>query len=592
MNKRNFPVRAGLLALGTLFMLSAHAQDNLPPPPPPIGPNGAGPQLIAPPAASPNLNPNAVVQTPQTAAGPTLIFVDAAAKRHAISPLIYGVNFASASQLKALNFTLNRQGGNNYTRYNWQANTLNIDNDYFFESLPGEAYGYPNSLVPGERADSFIAATHSAGAQPMITIPMLGWVAKVVSPSKNLASFSVAKYGPQQKTDPQRPDAGNGIKLDGKLITGNDPNDASQPADPKFQQAWINHLIGKWGKASQGGVRYYLLDNEPGLWHSTHQDVHPVGVKYAEYLQDVVSYTSMIKALDPNAQTLGPEEWGYTAIAQSGFDQQYAGAHNYQGHPDKDANGGLDFMPYLLTQLHQRDMQTKQRLLDVFTFHIYPQGIDGGGGANDVSPRIQTVRNRSTRSLWDPNYTDESWIKNKIMLIPRLRSLVNTYYPGTKIGITEYSWGAEKFIGGATAQADILGIFGREGLDLAARWTTPDAATPTFKAMQMYRNYDGKNSAFGSVSVSDTVPDSDTLSSFASVRRSDGALTVMVINKSLTSPTPVSLSVSHFGGTTASVWQLTSANTIAHLPNTALRGGRVSATLPAQSVTLFVVAAR
>ena len=176
------------------------------------------------------------------------------------------------------------------------------------------------------------------------------------------------------------------------------------------------------------------------------------------------------------------------------------------------------------------------------------------------------------------------------MLIPRLRSLVNTYYPGTKIGITEYSWGAENFIGGATAQADILGIFGREGLDLAARWTTPDAATPTFKAMQMYRNYDGKNSAFGSVSVSDTVPDSDALSSFASVRRSDGALTVMVINKSLASPTPISLSVSHFGGTTASVWQLTSANTIAHLPNTALRGGRVSATLPAQSITLFVLA--
>ena len=110
--------------------------------------------------------------------------------------------------------------------------------------------------------------------------------------------------------------------------------------------------------------------------------------------------------------------------------------------------------------------------------------------------------------------------------------------------------------------------------------------------MQMYRNYDGRNSAFGSVSVSDRTPDPDTLSSFASVRRSDGALTVMVINKSLTTPTPIALSVSHFTGTTASAWQLTSTNTITHLPNAALRGGNLSATLPAQSITLFVVPAR
>ena len=47
------------------------------------------------------------------------------------------------------------------------------------------------------------------------------------------------------------------------------------------------------------------------------------------------------------------------------------------------------------------------------------------------------------------------------------------------------------------AQADILGIFGREGLDMGARWTTPAATTPTYKAIKMYRNYDGAKSTFG-----------------------------------------------------------------------------------------------
>ena len=89
---------------------------------------------------------------------------------------------------------------------------------------------------------------------------------------------------------------------------------------------------------------------------------------------------------------------------------------------------------------------------------------------------MQLRRNRSTRSLWDPNYVDETWINDKVQLIPRLRNWVNTYYyPGTPIGITEYNWGAEGHINGATTQADIFGIFGREGLDMAARWTTPDA---------------------------------------------------------------------------------------------------------------------
>jgi hypothetical protein len=43
-------------------------------------------------------------------------------------------------------------------------------------------------------------------------------------------------------------------------------------------------------------------------------------------------------------------------------------------------------------------------------------------------------------------------------LIPRLKSWVNTYYPNTKTAITEYNWGAEGHINGATTQADVLGI--------------------------------------------------------------------------------------------------------------------------------------
>src|SRR5258707_14884096 len=78
-----------------------------------------------------------------------------------------------------------------------------------------------------------------------------------------------------------------------------------------------------------------------------------------------------------------------------------------------------------------------------------------------------------------------------------MKGWVNAYYPGTKIGVTEYNWGAEGDMNGATTQADLWGIFGREGLDLANRWTTPATGSPTYLAMKLFRNYDGNGSGLG-----------------------------------------------------------------------------------------------
>src|SRR5262249_34248881 len=225
--------------------------------------------------------------------------------------------------------------------------------------------------------------------------------------------------------------------------------------------------------------------------------------------------------------------------------------------------------------------------LDIFTVHYYPQG---GEFSDDVSSAMQQRRNRSTRSLWDPNYVDETWINDRVQLVPRLKSWVSGHYPGTQTGITEYNWGAESHINGATAQADVLGIFGREGLDVAARWTTPPSTTPTYKAIKMYRNYDGNRSTFGETSVAATAPDPDTVAAFAALRWSDGALTVMVISKSLSGNTAVVINVTNFvPGGAARAWQLSATNTIARLPDVALTGAALAVTLPPQSVTLVVV---
>jgi hypothetical protein len=519
--------------------------------------------------------------------------VDAAAGRHAINPNIYGVSYGPTSTLADLRLTLNRLGGNPTSRYNWQLNADNRAADWFFESI-----GY-DSTAPGQMPDGFIADSRAGGAQPVITVPTLGWVAKLGANRAKLASFLVSKYGPQQETDFWFPDAGNGVRLDGTDVTGNDPNDANVASDVAFQRAWVQHLVSAWGGAAAGGVRYYTLDNEPSIWHATHRDVHPVGMTTQEVLDKTLAYSAMIKDVDPAARVIGPEEWGWSGYLLSGYDQQAGSRNGWSYFPDREAHGGMDYLPWLLDQLRRNEQTTGRRLVDVFSVHYYPQG---GEFSDDVSRATQLRRNRSTRSLWDPTYVDESWIADTVKLVPRLHDWVNTYYPGTQTGLTEYSWGAEGHMNGATAEADILGILGREGLDLANRWVAPKGGTPVYNAFKLYRNYDGAGGAFGETSVAATTPDPDQVSAFAALR-ADGALTVMVVNKTLYDPanpgatTSITVGLNNFQhGGLAQAWQLyapnlndLTASAIRRLSDVSFAGSGFTLSVPMQSVTLFVV---
>ncbi|MGB8370619.1 MAG: glycoside hydrolase family 44 protein [Limisphaerales bacterium] len=520
---------------------------------------------------------------------PISISINASSNRIPISPLIYGVAFASSNQLADLNFTMNRSGGNNETCYNWQINAHNLDFDWYFESYPDAS-----ATPPGATADAFVANSKYGGAQPMITIPMIGWSPKLGAGRSILYSYSTNKYGPQTSTDPYLPAAGNGISITNNTpITWNNPTDAYFLTNSVFQQGYVQHLTGQWGFSTNGGVRYYIMDNEHSIWFSTHQDIHPVGPTMQEIWTDMLTYASMVKSNDPNALVCGPEEWGWNGYLYSGYDQQWSGQHgdyNPADYPDRKANGGWDYMPWLLNQFYQFSTTNHQRLLDYFTLHCYPQ--EGSVSGNAVDSATELLRNQSTRVFWDTNYVDPSWINTNIMLIPRMKTWVATNYPGTKIGITEYNWGAEPYINGATAQADILGIFGSQGLDLATRWEIPDPSTPTYLAMKLYRNYDGQKSTFGDTSILTVVPNPDDLSAFGAVRTSDGAMTFMVINKDLNNATPITASITNFNATgTVQRWQLTSANVINQLANVTLTNKVLSDVVPSQSITLYVLPA-
>ena len=518
---------------------------------------------------------------PAEAAGPVRIVVDAGAGQHAISPLIYGVAFATPHQLQELNAPVNRAGGDSSSMFNWKTNARNSGHDWFFETVPC------GDDVLQQYGDKFVEMSKDGGARAMATVPMLGWVAKLQADGKKVPSYSIVKYGLQQKTDAQGfPEAGDGVTIAGKPITWNDPNDAAEPDSLAREQEYVKHLVGKWKTAAKGGVAYFLLDNEPARWHDIHRDVHPEGTHANELAEKTIAFAKMIKGVDPTAKVVGPEEWVPPGYAKSGFDQQRDEMKDMSKPADRDAQqGGMEFLPWLLTQ-----WKNAGHPVDVVSVHFYPQGGEYRDGSTDLSEAMQLLRNRSTRLLWDKSYHDTSWMGGTIALIPSLRSWVDRYYvPGTPIAVTEYSWGAENSMNGATTEADVLGIFGRENLSMATRWIVPGEETPTFQAMKMFRNYDGKKSGFGETSVSDAAPDVDKVSSFAALRASDHALTIAVINKQLKDAATVDVAVKNFGGEGTVETVRLADGVMAMQPAGVYREGVVHAVLPPQSVSLLIL---
>jgi len=130
-----------------------------------------------------------------TAQGPTVsINIDASANRKPINPNIYGVAFATTAQLADLNSPLNRSGGNATSQYNWQCNCDNRGADWYFESLDS------GSSTPGKLNDDFVSATKAGNAQALLTIPTIGWVAKLGPGRGKLASFSQSSTTTSRRT--------------------------------------------------------------------------------------------------------------------------------------------------------------------------------------------------------------------------------------------------------------------------------------------------------------------------------------------------------------------------------------------------------
>jgi hypothetical protein len=464
---------------------------------------------------------------PAAASKTAHVRVECDGKTAKISPYIYGIAFGEKTW-PSLKPAARRWGGNGTTRYNWETHFSNSGSDWFFENHGGSTYA------------EFLAESAAHDTLSAVTIPILGWVAK----DGTSYSFPISAFGPQSRVDPWHPDIGSGEDPSHKPIAPGPATRTSVAAPPDWAKRWVTAIHATEAKTGKRSVYEYILDNEPGLWNTTHRDVHPEPVSYDELLDRTIQYATAIRDADPEALIAGPAEWGWSGYLFSAKDLAGHGLHT-----DRRAHDDVPLVEWYLRKLREHEQKTGKRLLDVFDLHYYPQGSNVyAGGAGGTDRETQLLRLRSTRSLWDPSYVDESWIKEPVRLLPRMKEWVDKAYPGRAISIGEWNFGGEKDVTGALATAETLGRFAQYGITSAFYWTAPAPDSQSTFGFLAYRNFDGHGGRFLDWYVPTspaTAPDG--ISVFASRDDERKHMVLVVINMSPDASTEANIDVGSCG---------------------------------------------
>ena len=448
-------------------------------------------------------------------------------KIKSINPNIYGYNQDHQDVKDPENWNTRRLGGNRLTVFNWENGASNSGHDN--SSFTNDNRIPSLLLLPwndkdkaGEAYRFFHQENLDAGVTSIITLPIQGWV-----PADKLGS---------NKTSPPSSRWNQLIFKKGAPLSLNpDVNDGKVYLDESF-----NFLLQTFGKSTSiNGVKYIALDNEPALWDNTHQYIQPNAPTISEYITKLIAAAKVVKSLDPDVKIIFGE---------------FAGINIYDFSNATDWGNlgvGYDWFPsFLLDTLKKESDLFGQPLVDYFSFHFYPQhkvdanGDFSGSGTvvrNSTSNQdyIREARMDFSRSLWDVNYLEPSWITNSKLnggankLLVRLKKSIDDYFPSVKMMIGEFDFGFDNDISHGIAIADFLGMAGQNNLSIATRWdlTPKNGSTYTNTAYKLFRNYDGLNASYGTVSINSTFNNKGDGSVWASINGAEDEVHILILNK-------------------------------------------------------------
>lgn len=443
------------------------------------------------------------------------VSVNLADQGKAISPYIFGINEHGLDEGLQVNSV--RQGGNRFTAYNWETNYSSAGSDWKHSS------------------DDYL----SKSDDPADCIQTLSKEAKKGDIAYKLGTVQMAGYVAADKKGIVEEDEAAPSDRWNKIVAAKGSEFSLEP-DLKdgtvYMDEYINYVVNKLGDASsETGIQGWSLDNEPGLWHHTHSRIHADEVTCEELIQKSIETAQAVKAVDPKAEIFGPALFGYTAYRKLSASDSETDWQN----TNKDGKYNW-FISYYLDQMKKAEEETGKRLLDVMDVHYYSEAQGTCGTRMCGNPEHTECIDemlQSYRTLIEEGYAENSWIgqwcQENIPILTTIKESIDTYYPGTKLAITEYDFGGGNTIAGAIAEVDALGTFAKNEVYYATLWA--EDVPYQYSAINLFTNYDGKGSAFGNTLIESETDDYIKSTSYAAVN--DGKqdeVTVIVTNKSQT----------------------------------------------------------
>ncbi len=456
-----------------------------------------------------------------------------------ISPNIYGRNNsipkgAGAAPLTAAELLklkdsgvqfLRESGGNNSTKYNWKKKISSHPD--WYNNVYGQDW---------DAAVQYVNTNLAASVTSMWTFQLAGKAANNATNNFNDWGYNSSQWwtGVTQNL------AGGGVvnASGGSAATTNgNPNlylqNWTADSTTDILPYWFNTL-----GVPQQRATYWNMDNEPEIWHDTHDDIVASTLLAETYMQSYFAVAKKARAKFPAIKLVGPvpaNEWQwYNWINRiTGTDGNY-----------------YPWLKFFIKRCAEEQQATGVRLLDVLDIHFYPTETADADvlqlhrvffdrtfnypGANGV---------KSQFGGWDATQTKE-------YIFGRINDWLTQYFGanhGIKVGLTEMDANTSTPSVTAVWYASMLGEFMKNEVELFSPWTWK---TGMWETVHLFSRYNQTKSVQG-ISTDET-----NVSAYPSINAANNTMTVVLVNRSTTATKSTTLNFANFNVTSTTATTL------------------------------------
>ncbi len=454
------------------------------------------------------------------------INVKVLSNRIPISPFIYGRNNSLSddpgSPVSATNWQLytdaglrffRENGGNDLSKYNWRLKLTSHPD--WYNNVYASDWDYAAQSLQ----------QHISGAQGMWGFQLIGQAASNTAHNFDDWGYNQSQWwsGVEQNL------AGGGVVNPAggsQAITNGDTSLYLEHWTADSTTAIIGHWFGSGGLGLDSSrIHYWNMDNEVEIWSSTHDDVLPVQPTAEAYLQLYFAVAKKARALFPGIKLTGPvspNEWQW---------------YNWNNTLVTGTDGApYPWLEYFIKRVAEEEQLTGIRLLDVIDLHFYP----GSSSAANVV-QYGRVFFDSTYNFPEANgvkVVNGGW-DNSIQIedvFGRCQNWLNQYMGvgnGVSFGISEAGTGLQNDPNSlAVWYAGTMGEFMRHGVEYFSPWNWDYGM---WEALHLFSRYN-KN-----IGVAATSSDEQDVSAYASADNANDSVTVVLVNRNLTTQETVTL---------------------------------------------------